>query len=184
MKKLLCGTALVCALATVAAAQTPFVETEDNGTLASANFVAAAMYPFGGVAIDGTLAQGGDVDYYAFDLTAGDSVAVATFDFSGNGEVGDPDSLDTLLGVFAPDGTLFGVDDDDNISLLSAFQMVVPTTGRWSVAVTGFGDDDFNGTGSSEFGDYKLSFVINPVPEPATLVMLAAGSMVFLRRRG
>lgn len=181
MKKLL-GTMIVLGGLGVVAQAVPLNESESNNTLPSANFVAAAFYPFGAVAVDGSLAAG-DVDYYTFDLIAGDNVAVATFDFSGNGEPSDPDSLDTLLGIFAPDSTLFDSDDDDNISFLSAYQFTVPTTGRWGVAVGGFGDENFDGTGSDEVGDYKLVFAINAIPEPSTIALLALGALTLFRRR-
>ena len=167
----------VLGLAATAFAQTPVVESEANNSYATANFIAAALYPTAGVAIDGSL-NPGDVDYFSFNLAAGDLVGLSTYDFSGNTS----SALDTMIGVFGPGGAFFDFDDDDGIGFLSMYQFQVPTSGTWAFAVTGFGDGDFNGSDHTEEGDYKLGFVINPIPEPATLSLLALGALALRRR--
>ena len=175
MKKLI-GSVAVLGLTAAAYAQFPLSETEANNSPATANFVGAAFYPFGGVAIDGSLSPG-DVDYFSFDLAAGDLVGVAVYDFTDAAF-----DNDSLLGVFGPGGVFFDSDDDDGIGFLSSYQFEVPSTGTWSFAVSGFGDNNFDGSHQEEF-DYKFSFAINPIPEPASLGLLLAGAAFALRRR-
>lgn len=177
MKKLL-GTVAVFGLASAAfAGGTPLSESEANNTPGTANFIADTFYPFGAVAIDGSLAPG-DVDYFSFDLQAGDFVAAAVYDFT-------PDSgtdNDSLLGVFGPGGVFFDDDDDDGPGFLSAIHLFADSDGEWSFAVSGFGDDNFDGSHQETF-DYKFVFAINPIPEPASLSLLLAGAAFALRRR-
>lgn len=178
MKKIL-GTVAVLGLASAAfAGGSPLSESEANNTPGTANFIADTFYPFGAVAIDGSLAPG-DVDYFSFDLNAGDFVAAAVYDFTPD-DGGDNDSL---LGVFGPGGVFFDSDDDDGPGLLSAIHLFADSDGIWSIAVSGFGDSDFNGSGHDENFDYKFVFAINPIPEPASLSLLLAGAAFVLRRR-
>jgi hypothetical protein len=107
----------------------------------------------------------GDVDYFSMPIAAGAFVTGSTFDFT---PVGGP-ALDTLLGVFDPGGALMGFNDDDGPALLSALAFVAPVSGVYSFAVTGFGDPDFDGTGHSETGVFRL---VVSVPEPAGMTLL------------
>jgi hypothetical protein len=114
-----------------------------------------------------------DVDYYSIPVAAGAFVTGSTFDLT---PVGGP-ALDTLLGVFHPSGALMGFNDDDGPGLLSAFAFVAPVSGVYTFAITGFGDADFNGSGHTELGPYRL---VVSVPEPAGAVLLIGLAGVLL----
>ncbi len=166
----------VVALALPLAASAQMIETESNNTFATGNLIPAGLFiPSGAVTVDGTRVTD-DVDYFRLDLNAGDwlTVLVAT-------KPGDPD--DSLLGIFAPDGTLYDSDDDDGPGFNSAWSGIIPTTGRWGLAVSSFGDDDFNGTDGVDEFTYKMSVGLNAVPEPASLAVLGLGAVGLLRRR-
>ncbi len=68
------------------------------------------------------------------------------------------------------------MDDDDGIGLLSAFSFFVPESGVWSIAVSGFGDDAFDGTHGESF-DYFVAFGVNPVPAPAALALFGLAGL-------
>ena len=151
-------------------------EFELNDTILTANpmppLIASAT------ATEGFLVAG-DADYFSLTVVSGAFVTVSIFDFT---PIGGP-ALDTMLGVFDPGGTLMGFDDDDGPALLSSLAFIAPVGGTYSFAVTGFGDFDFDGTGHSETGPYRL-VVSASVPEPSSM-MLILTAMVFvgLRRR-
>lgn len=163
-------------LAAPAASFAQYFETEANNTFATGNFFSRGLFPpDGAIAIDGHI-EPGDVDFFRVDLLAGDwvSLFVATRD---------PSSEDTVLGIFAPDGSLFDF-NDDAFGLNSAWTGTITEDGVWGFAVTGFPDFDFVGRHDFSF-DYKLTIGLNPVvPEPATMTAVAAGlAALALRRR-
>lgn len=168
--------------ASMAAAQVPVLEVEPNNAPSTAQLVSPALYPTGAVAIDGLIAPDGalnGVDFFAFDLLAGDFVAVSVFDDTPAID----DDNDPLLGIFDPSGILFDSDDDSGPGLLPSFSFVVPTSGRWAFAVTGFGDDPtYNGSHQETF-NYKFVFAINPVPTPGAAALGAIAGAALLRRR-
>src|SRR5688500_667850 len=113
--------------ASAAAAQVPVVELEPNNTPSTANHISPALYPTGAVAIDGVIGPDGalaGIDFFSFDLLAGDFVAVSAFD--NTPEV--PDDNDPLLGIFNPGGMLFDSDDDDGPGLLPSYSFTVPSS--------------------------------------------------------
>lgn len=190
MRKIL-GIVALASLSTAAFAQVPEIELNN----AHPGQPIPLYNPFGAVAIDGSLGSG-DVDYYSFLAVPGDYITAAIYDLDpetpdadrndGNEQPADvAGDFDSLLGVISPGGAIFDFDDDGGLgtSRLSAIHFTVTTPGIWSLAVSGFGDADFNGTGHSENHDYKLVVGVNPIPEPASLGLLALGALAFIRRR-
>lgn len=164
----------VAAITGLACAQVvPLVETEGNDTFASANFIHFSNYPTGAVAIDGQLTAG-DVDFFSFQVSAGDFVTFSVFGLTFDG--------DGYLGIFAPDGALFGADDDSGVGLFPSYAFVAPTSGVWAFAVTGYGDEDFLGAHGESFL-YKAVFATNPAPTPGAAGLLGLGALAATRRR-
>jgi hypothetical protein len=157
------GLAIALAGAYAAAARAAVAEVEPNGTLATAqaitpaNTVLTAAFPppGGGALVTGSISPG-DVDYFAFDLAAGQlvSLAVVTAD---EGALSDPS-----LALFDPSGALAATDDDSGPGFLPALRLRVAQAGTWRVAVSGFGDAAFNGSGHTEHFDYRLIVAASP----------------------
>lgn len=166
--------AVAALVALPAASLAQFSETESNNTFGTGNFFDRSLFSStGAIAIDGHVGVE-DVDFFLFDFFAGDYVTA----FVGTGNPGLDDSV---IGIFAPDGSLFDF-NDDAFGLNSAWAGYITETGRWAIAVTGFADFDFLGGHSQDF-DYKLTVGLNPVPEPATMTIMAAGLAALAARR-
>ncbi len=99
----------------------------------------SSAFPSGVKLVRGTL-DVGDVDAYAFSLEAGQLVLGALFE----GDAGE--RHDTSLGIFTG-GTLpaHAVDDDGGSGFLSRFTFATTSATVHQVAVTGFGDEDYDG---------------------------------------
>jgi len=148
-----------------AAARAAVSEVEPNGSLASAQrlepvstLLSAAFPPAGGGALVTASLGIGDVDYYAFDLAAGELVtaAVVTDD---EGALADP-----TLALFDPTGALVASDDDSGPGFLPALRLRAQAGGTWKVAVSGFGDAGFTGSGHSESFAYRLVVSVTTAP--------------------
>lgn len=149
----------------------PVDEVEPNDTLEDAQFIGEEFYPFGAVAVSGSLIPD-DVDVFAFDVDAGDNVVVSVFSLD---PLGDP-----VLGVFGP------LDDkknpfelvDDSFGLNPVWSGVITESGIWKFAVGGNDQDVFGSHGESF--DYLLTFKI---PEPTAAALVAIGLLGLTRRR-
>lgn len=130
--------------------------------------------PFGAGAVEAFLDEG-DVDFFKVNLTAGVMTTASVFDYTPD----DGFDNDSILGVFAPDGTLFDFDDDDGPGFLSSIAFFPTETGTWAFAVSGFGDDDFIGDHDEMF-QYRL---VLSVPEPTTLGLMLVGGVLIARKR-
>lgn len=143
--------------------------------LAAANDTFATSQPlsFNGFVArtDGALVAG-DVDYYSFTARAGDIVTVESASLIGG--------FDTLLALFSDTATLVFFDDDDSVGVQSALYFLAPYSGTYTIAVSGFGDSDFNGSGHTEEGNYAL---VVSVPAPGAAAMLGLAGLIGLRRR-
>lgn len=138
-------------------------ESEPNDTPATANalgagLLSAAYPPAGaGAAIEGSLAPG-DVDWFSFELAAGQLVAIAVVTPDG-GAFSDP-----ALRLVAPNGTVLADDDDSGPGFLPALRRRVTTSGVYRVGVTGFGDSKLDGSGHSESTAYRLAVAVVASP--------------------
>jgi hypothetical protein len=174
MRKALCALT-VAGLFSTAAVAGPVLEVEPNDSFDAAQVLPGDFFePFGAGSVEGFLAAD-DVDYFKVDLTAGVLTTASIFDFTPD----DGTDNDSLLGVFAPDGTLFDVDDDDGPGFLSSIHFFPPESGTWAFAVSGFGDDDFEGAHGEEY-DYRL---VLSIPEPATFGLMLVGAALVARKR-
>jgi len=114
-----------------------------------------------GRAADGVVERGhldpGDVDYYAFAARAGDVLTVSLFE-SGRGAFADP-----VLAVMGPgDVEPVAIDDDAGPGFLPRLALPIDRTGVWTLAVTGFGDAEFDGGEHEERFAYDLVVAVAP----------------------
>ena len=155
----------VCSAVAFAA---PVPEVEPNDTLGTAQFIGEEFYPFGAVAISGSLIPD-DVDVFAFDVEAGDFVVVNVFSLD---PLGDP-----VLGVYDQDDVLVEL-VDDSFGLNPVWTGEITESGIWKFVVGG-NDVDVFGTHDESF-DYLMTFKI---PEPATAVLVMMGLLGLTQRR-
>lgn len=150
-----------------AAAAAALAETEPNDVAADADSLGAgalvAAYPPAGAGalIEGELAPG-DVDQFSFTLGAGELVAVAVLTADG-GNFSDP-----TLRLVGPSSAPVATDDDSGPGFLPALRRRADQAGVWRVAVSGFGDADFDGAGHGESFAYRL--VVSVVAAPPLFV--------------
>lgn len=155
----------------------PVEEVEPNDTLATAQFIAEEFYPFGAVAISGSMIPEEpnfpefDVDVFSFDVEAGDIVVVSVFSLD---PLGDP-----VLGVYDPNGNMFAL-EDDSFGLNPLWGGVLPVSGNWKFVVGGNDQDVLMGDHDETF-DYLFTWKI---PEPTAAALVAIGLLGLTCRRG
>ena len=86
------------------------------------------------------------MDFYRFKAKAGELLVAETVPGA---------LLDTVIGLFGPDGTLLA-QNDDVASVFSRLIFPIPLDAEYTLAVTTFGDDNFTGQGRS-IGRYILT---------------------------
>ena len=140
--------------------------SEDNGSAAPAPipFDAQAFgvaFPERVVLVRGQL-DGGDVDYYAVELQAGELLLA--------GVLGSGERDDSLLGVFLPaSGSPDAIDDDSGARFFSRLAVPVPAAGSVRVAVSGFGDAAFAGAHQEATGGLvPYGLVLAVAADPAS----------------
>lgn len=120
----------------------------------------------------------GDVDWYQIGLVSGEVLTAITTPLGNLPLFSDPD---TVMAVFAADGTtILTSNDDAGAGFGSAVRWQATYTGVHYIAVSGFPDFGFTGA-HAESGPYALT--VSVVPEPAALGLILAGLAFVLRRR-
>lgn len=151
----------------------PVEEVEPNDTLETAQFIGEEFYPFGAVAISGSLIPD-DVDVFSFDIDVDDPdnlpfVVVNVFSLD---PLGDP-----VLAVYNQDDVFVEL-VDDSFGLNPVWSGEIPVSGIWKFVVGG-NDVDIFGSHNESF-DYLLTFKI---PEPATAALVVMGLLGLTRGR-
>ncbi len=170
----LCAACMAAVPAGLASAE--ITELEPNDSIANANPIDRDPGIWADVGLMALGGDGGDVDYFAIDLVAGESMIVTVTPFD-NIDFTDPD---TILGVFDVGGTMLAFDDNGGVGNGSLLVFAPDTSDTYYIGISGGGDDDFNGD-HGESGTYSLS--VRVVPVPATLALLSAAGLVAGRRR-
>jgi len=116
------------AASVAASAFTTVAEQEPNNTVATAD--SASL----GDRASGVVDPPGDVDFWFLDLTAGEFLSV---DVDAN-ELGSP--LDPAIALIAPDGITLLASNDDFDGLDSRISYRITMSGRYYVAIKGFGN--------------------------------------------
>jgi hypothetical protein len=151
----------------------------------------------GGGTFDGTLSPSGSWDWFTFEATAGDTIAIETLgilgsfdtglslveDFSGNTlvEAGDAYSPGTL--------NLLAGDDDSGSGNLSLINFNISTTGAYGIALGGYvrraGHYRLSLSGNTTTIPTSIPPVVHAVPEPAAIGLFGLGlvGLGFARRR-
>jgi hypothetical protein len=156
-----------------------------HNTFGNAQTVIGTQMPLSGllaVNIDGRTTVSGESDMYRFTANAGAKIIANTFSAAGIMA----DSTNTALTLFDKDFNQLMFNDNITFSGNSFLQgsggySTDSLIQNFTAAYTGNYYLRVIGTGS---GDYDLLIAgLNPVPEPATVLALAAGSLALLRRR-
>jgi len=149
-------------------------EVESNNDLATANLIASHD---GTIIIYGSRVNDGSADYFRFPVLAGDTLTASVCCY------GDP-----MLALFDPSGNMV-IANDDWYSLMPYISYAIPTSGLWTIAVTGYPDLGFSGGGSYGWTYQATISMQRPasseIPEPGTWGLLAGGlvGVLALRRR-
>lgn len=177
---------------TTAVSQAAIIESEPNNTPATADVIAIGAVPYADAGVLDM--RDGDIDVFSVSLDAGDVLVANATGLNGLPLGSNPD---LVLGVFDAAETLVAFDDDAGLELGASVGYVVPSTGSYYVAISGYdgnlsyptlGDsfataNMFDG-GHVESGSYLLALSVTPnVPEPAAMMLLAMGGLVPALRR-
>ncbi|TWT85987.1 hypothetical protein Pla123a_07950 [Posidoniimonas polymericola] len=176
---------------TAAVSQAAIIESEPNNTPATADAIAIGAVPYADAGVL-TLNAGG-VDVFSVDLSLGDVLVANATGLKGLPLGSNPD---VVLGIFDSAETLVAFDDDAGLEYGASIGYVIPSTGLYYVAVSGYdGDLSYPTLGDSfatanmfdgghpESGSYLLALSVTPsVPEPVATLLLIGGLVPALRR--
>jgi hypothetical protein len=161
---------------------------EDNGSIALATATGIGTGTVRAITTTGQLGDGphgslgdktGDFDFYKVAGTAGQTLTVSTD--------GSLESTNTVVGVYAADGTLLGSDDDSGAGLASKLAVTVPSTGDYYVVVAGQSpvgslpadpNNSGSGLGGADTGSYQVLIASAPVDKDFYSVQLAKGDVL------
>jgi hypothetical protein len=158
--------------------------TEDDGAIPLATDTGIATFR-NGATTTGTIGDGphgsagtgtNDYDYYKLTANAGQTIDVATATPTG--------SLDTVVQLYAADGTLLATNDDANGSLDSELQYKAPAFGTYYAVVAGYRGlpvDPFDpaaGTGNGSEGPYTVTFTVGAKDTDYFAVKLRPGDVI------
>ncbi len=104
--------------------------------------------------LDAPVFMSGDVDYYRFTGLTPDGIYTATIVAGMNGDNG---FTDTMLGWLAAEGVVVALDDNSGPrAVYSKIEFIADENGAATLAVSGHGDDDFDGmmSGGMEYEEY------------------------------
>lgn len=141
----------------VAAAQAPATSVADDHPASTATGGRLAL----GGSVTGDLEAGGDEDWFAIDLSQGQSVVFdLEGDATGQGTLNDP-----YLTIYDPSGNEIDRDDDGGDGLNSRLEFTAPSDGTYYVEARGFAGDS---------GTYRLSAqpglqAVQPIQPPVDL---------------
>lgn len=165
---------IFCAISALTAANAVQFEIESNNTVPSAQIISRSS----GIWADVLFANlvPGDLDFFKIYLDAGETLTAITTPLSGPSF----QNPDTFMRIATGTGTTIFENDDSGSGFGSAGQYQAVTSGFYIVAITGVDDPTFIGA-HTEDGDYLMT--VSVVPEPASIVALATGIGIFMRRR-
>lgn len=131
--------------------------------------------PHGSVTGDGS----NDFDFFKVNVAAGQSILANT--------EGSPSSTDTVLAVYAADGTPLAADDDGGTGVLSNLAYTPDTAGDYYLLVAGYDffgplpndpTDSGSGNGGADEGNYNLALSVQRVDRDFYSVRLRPGDTV------
>lgn len=164
---------------------------EDDGDINKATNIGLTPGRSGAINTSGYIGDGpygnssGDNDFYRVDAQAGQTIYVSTstaapFDYY---------SLDTMVDLWAQDGSLLAYDDNSGAGYNSRLTFTAPVTGRYYIAVYGyytFLNDPFDSASGSgygyfapwQMGDYDLVIGLDVTDSDFFSFDLAAGDVL------